>query len=98
MGDYLKSHPLWNRDEAWIAAQASRAVAQSKKIPDGASQVVISAVGLAAIVQMAKADAARVEELTKAIQAAHDDLRDDLCNYPTESYVRLMDIVPEIMP
>jgi hypothetical protein len=41
---------------------------------------------------------ARVEELTKAIQAAHDDLRDDLCNYPTESYVRLMDIVPEIMP
>jgi hypothetical protein len=96
MGDYLKSHPLWNRDEAWIAAQASRAVAQSKKVPDGASQVVISAVGLAAIVHMAKADAARVEELTKAIQAAHDDLSH--ANYPTESYVRLMDIVPEIMP
>ena len=105
MTDYQKTHPLWNRSPEWIATRASMAMGQADKVPHGADTIIIQASLMAALVHMVRAEVVRagqaedrVEELTKAIQAAHDDMRDDLANYPTASYHRLLDIVPEPTP
>lgn len=58
---YSKTHPLWNRDDTWIATRASIAVTRAENVPHGADQVMIGAVGLAAIVHMARADVARAD-------------------------------------
>ncbi len=74
--EYPKTHPLWNRDNTWIATRASIAVTRAEKVPHGADQVMISAVGLAAMLHMAKADVARADRAEARIKELEEHIAD----------------------